>query len=211
MSSSPSVCGAWLHYEGRVLVTSRLARVLWLQGKADQARLMAEANVEDARTLGRSLSICLALGEAACPNHAGFVADLAEGLANAGRVEEARAIVDEALARSNSSGVGWHVAELLRLGGELQLGRTGGPASPEGMRLLRSSLQIARRQGALFWELRTAVALARTAACDGDDRQAGHLLRNVYDRVTEGFETPDAAAAKDLLAAIPGRRCGAEC
>jgi predicted ATPase len=58
---------------------------------------------------------------------------------------------------------------------------------------------MAREQGALFWELRVALSLARLLC--GQDRSAEALaiLQPVYDRFTEGLATVDLQAAKDLL------------
>jgi predicted ATPase len=54
----------------------------------------------------------------------------------------------------------------------------------------------------LFWELRAALSLARLLV--GQDRrdEARGILQPVYDRVTEGFGTPDMRAAKRLLESL---------
>lgn len=44
-----------------------LSRILWLQGFPDQAMHEAEGGAADAQALGHSLSLCYALGQAACP------------------------------------------------------------------------------------------------------------------------------------------------
>jgi predicted ATPase len=43
------------------------ARVLWLQGYADQALQAVEQNVEEGLALGQALTFCSVLGQAACP------------------------------------------------------------------------------------------------------------------------------------------------
>jgi predicted ATPase/DNA-binding winged helix-turn-helix (wHTH) protein len=43
------------------------SRILWVQGYPDQATHEAEGSVEDAYTLKHALSLCYALGQAACP------------------------------------------------------------------------------------------------------------------------------------------------
>jgi hypothetical protein len=53
-----------------------LARVLWLQGFADQAVRTAETSIEDAQATGHAMSLCYALALAACPI-ALWVGDLA--------------------------------------------------------------------------------------------------------------------------------------
>lgn len=50
-----------------VAARTTLARILWVQGYPDQAMRMAERTVEDARADEHVLSLCYALGRAACP------------------------------------------------------------------------------------------------------------------------------------------------
>jgi hypothetical protein len=61
------------------------------------------------------------------------------------------------------------------------------------------SLDWARRQGALSWELRTSASLARLQHDHGRGVEARSLLQSVYDRFTEGFDTPDLKEAKAIL------------
>ena len=57
----------------------------------------------------------------------------------------------------------------------------------------------AREQGALFWELRVALSLARLLRGQGRSADAMGILQPVYDRFTEGFATADLEQAKNLL------------
>jgi predicted ATPase/DNA-binding winged helix-turn-helix (wHTH) protein len=43
------------------------ARILWLQGHADQALRLVEHNIEEGRANGHALTFCSVLGQAACP------------------------------------------------------------------------------------------------------------------------------------------------
>jgi len=43
------------------------ARILWMQGFADQAMRVVERNIEEGRTIGNALSFCSVLGQGACP------------------------------------------------------------------------------------------------------------------------------------------------
>ena len=43
------------------------ARILWLQGFADQAQALAARNIEEGRANGHALTFCSVLGQAACP------------------------------------------------------------------------------------------------------------------------------------------------
>jgi len=73
----------------------------------------------------------------------------------------------------------------------------GAAAAAEGH--FRQALDWARRQGALSWELRAATSLARLLSDQGRSADAIVLLQPVYDRFTEGFDTPDLKEAKALL------------
>jgi hypothetical protein len=59
--------------------------------------------------------------------------------------------------------------------------------------------ELARRQGALFWELRVGLSLARMRISQGRTEEAKRPLAAIYDRFTEGFDTPYLRAAKALL------------
>jgi predicted ATPase len=61
---------------------------------------------------------------------------------------------------------------------------------------------MAREQGALFWELRVALSVARLRVNQGRHREAIALLASVYDRFTEGFATADLQAARTMLEAL---------
>ena len=108
-------------------------------------------------------------------------------------------MVEEALARSESSEERWWIAELLRVKGELVLLENGPEAAAAAEDHFRKALDWARRQGALSWELRAATSLARMWRDQARIREARELLGSTYDRFTEGFETADLKTAKQLL------------
>jgi predicted ATPase len=58
---------------------------------------------------------------------------------------------------------------------------------------------VAKRQGAKFWELHTALDLARLWLDQGKRAEARDLLAPVYNWFTEGFDTPVLQEAKGLL------------
>jgi predicted ATPase len=91
-------------------------------------------------------------------------------------------------------------AELLRIKGEILLRREAVIAAEDSF---REALNVARQQEALLWELRAALTLARLRVKQGRDGEAGHLVAQVYNRFTEGFETPDLRAAKAFLGEPP--------
>jgi predicted ATPase len=62
-----------------------------------------------------------------------------------------------------------------------------------------ASLELARRQGALFWQLRSSLDLARLRM--GQDRmaEAKAIVLPVYENFTEGFDISDLRNARSLL------------
>jgi predicted ATPase len=91
---------------------------------------------------------------------------------------------------------------LSRIKGEIVL-QTGAPkAAATAERLFRQSIDVARRQGALSWELRAAMSLARLWRGQPRASQSRKLLAPVYRRLTEGFGTADLVAARALLASL---------
>jgi predicted ATPase len=68
--------------------------------------------------------------------------------------------------------------------------------------LLQQSLTIARAQGALAWELRSATSLAQLWQRQSRYREALDLLCPVYQRFTEGYATPDLRKVRLLIAAL---------
>src|SRR5271165_4312539 len=63
--------------------------------------------------------------------------------------------------------------------------------------------ELAREQGALFWELRIALSLARLRVSQGRDGEARKILELVYHRLTEGSGTTDLPAARSMLERLP--------
>src|SRR5262249_45290968 len=87
-------------------------------------------------------------------------------------------------------------AELHRLKG---LALSGLNRIEEGQNALEEAIRIARRQQAKAYELRAAIGLARLWGEQGRRTEAGELLAPVYGWFTEGFETADLKAGKQLL------------
>jgi predicted ATPase/DNA-binding winged helix-turn-helix (wHTH) protein len=105
----------------------------------------------------------------------------------------------EALTRIESGRVGWNAAEILRVHGEQILKDRGPEGAKSAEEAYLRSLEIARRQGALSWQLRTATSLARLWRDQHRPREARELLADVHGRFTEGFQTLDHARAGALL------------
>jgi predicted ATPase len=106
--------------------------------------------------------------------------------------------IETALQKSERDENRWCVAELLRIKGEVAL-RGGRESDAEAETLFLESLDWSRRQGALSWELRAAMSLARLKLAQGRAAEASALLGRVYGEFREGFETADLIRARDLL------------
>jgi predicted ATPase/DNA-binding winged helix-turn-helix (wHTH) protein len=135
-------------------------------------------------------------------NHPELLGLAAEGLAGMGRRAEALAMVDHALARAKANGGQEFVAELFRLKGEFFLQGTDEQADAAAEACFVESLTVAEEQSALFWQLRTAMSLARLKERLGREDDARQGLALVYRRFTEGFATADLLTAKRMLDAL---------
>jgi len=127
-----------------------------------------------------------------------FLVNLAEFLGPAGEVNQGLAAIDEAIQRAERNEELWCMPEVLRIKGELLLLSAKADTNTADDHF-RRSLDLARRQGALAWELRAAMSLARLRRRQGHFGQARDILAPIYDRFTEGFETADLLGAKRLL------------
>jgi predicted ATPase len=131
--------------------------------------------------------------------HPELMGALAEGLAGLGRLGEALAAIDQALAKAEAGGERYYVPELLRIKGELLLRCEGKPPAVMAEQCFEQALVTAREQKALFWELRTALSLGRLRLRQRRPDRARQILAAVYDRFTEGLDRTDLKVAKRLL------------
>jgi predicted ATPase/DNA-binding winged helix-turn-helix (wHTH) protein len=134
--------------------------------------------------------------------HAAIQATLAEALGRTGATSRGLATVDQALLRAERNEERWYMAEFLRIKGELLCLEGTAGALREAQQLFVRSLECARQQDALSWELRTSISLARFYEARGRALQAREALLPVYSRFNEGFETADLKTAKALLEAL---------
>jgi predicted ATPase len=122
----------------------------------------------------------------------------AQAHAQAGDGDAALRAIEEALAIAEETGEHWGLAEVLRV--KARLLRDAARSETEVIEtILVNSLEIARRQGARFWELRTACDLARLWQQQGREMKGFELLQPIYDQFTEGFDTVDMKDAKALI------------
>src|SRR6185436_3605521 len=131
------------------------------------------------------------------PLHHATVAEA--GLAR-GETQEGLAAIDEGFSCSAATRQTFLDAELWRLRAALL--QQGGAAETEVESALSRALETARRQGARSLELRAASDLARRWSGQGRRDAARDLLAGVYDGFSEGFDTGDLRAARELLAGL---------
>jgi tetratricopeptide (TPR) repeat protein len=138
-------------------------------------------------------------------SYAEFKCALALAFAGTGRLDEALGALDDAMAAAGEGedGHGWYVPELLRIKGEVLLKQAADQSALAAENCFSQAAQMAREQGALFWELRVALSVARLRVSQGRQHEARAPLASVYDRFTEGFATADLHAARTLLEELP--------
>jgi DNA-binding SARP family transcriptional activator/predicted ATPase len=119
-----------------------------------------------------------------------YLSLLANALVRAEQREEARGVLDAALATAAANGELWWAPELHRLRGLLD-------ELPEPWFL--RALEIARSQSSRSLELRVAMSLARVWRDQGQAERGRALLSDVYGRFTEGHGSADLTEARTLL------------
>ena len=143
---------------------------------------------------------------------------LAEAYGKIGAPEEGFRLLVASLTEVRESGERWWEAELHRVKGELTLQQERQGAKGKGQQVkgtdpcsllpgaqgeaeacLHKSLDIARQQNAKWLELRAALRLSRLWLQQGKREEAHNLLTEVYEWFTEGFNTADLRAARELL------------
>jgi DNA-binding winged helix-turn-helix (wHTH) protein/tetratricopeptide (TPR) repeat protein len=131
---------------------------------------------------------------------------LAEVYGDAGDIDAGQRAVEEALALAIETGDRGAEPDMHRVRGELLLrGDVDGRTRIEAERCLRKAILLARRRSARSLELRAATSLARLWQSRGESPQARRLLAPLCRWFTEGADTADLEAARQLLAALGGR------
>jgi predicted ATPase/DNA-binding winged helix-turn-helix (wHTH) protein len=127
-----------------------------------------------------------------------FAGALADGLAAIGSLSEALSTVEAALELAKGRGGTWDMPELLRRSGVFLASRSRRDARA-GDEAMSAAIELARRQGALAWELRATMALARERLRRGGSPDVMADLSTVYAQFSEGLDAPDLQAARSLL------------
>jgi class 3 adenylate cyclase len=125
-----------------------------------------------------------------------FMAVQAHALARADKVADAVPLALQAAVQSDETGDGCWRAEVLRLYGEV-LAAAGNYSGAQ--QAFAKSMAFAAAQGAVAWQLRTAISRARHAAPDDDPHAMSALLTLVHD-AGPGVATRDLSAARLMTA-----------
>ena len=126
----------------------------------------------------------------------GILGSLAEAQREAEQIQEGLSTLAEALEFVQETDERYYEAELYRLKGELLLSKGN---EIEAETSLLKALEIARKQRAKSWELRTSIDLSRLWHQQGRTDEARQLLVEIYDWFKEGFDTPDLRKAKTIF------------
>ena len=170
------------HFDGLAM----RGELLLGRGDADGARKLLQARV-DAPAESRSEILSTV-----------YATSLAESLAAVGELDKASALIDETLVRMERIGDWFYKPEAARVRAVIDQQAPQSTASHVEWQYL-CSIELARKQAALAWELRSATCLARLWCEQSRPQEAHALVGGVYERLTEGFDTRDALAARELL------------
>jgi len=169
----------------------------WLRGRLQAQRGQLEEGIAG---MLEGLAAVRATGSEL--GHPQVLGMLAEAYGQAGKAGEGLDLLSEALATAQKREERYFEAELHRLKGELILKTGAAGAMTEAEGSFRRALDVARRQSAKSWELRSAMSLGRLWRKRGRQEEARQLLARVYGGFTEGFDTPDLVDARALLAEL---------
>ncbi len=114
-----------------------------------------------------------------------------------GRVDDCLNLLDELQQISVETHLKVFISDVHRLRAEAL--RRADARSPRIEEEYRSAVRIAEEQGALALQLRAATGFADWMAAAGREEAGTKLLKPIYERFTEGFDTPDLKAARALL------------
>ena len=127
---------------------------------------------------------------------------LAEGLMRNGRHQEGLRYIELALAAIGASG-GHHYCEAEMIRVKAMLLAADGHADPMVVdSWFCQGMALARRKGALSWELRLAISSAEYERSRGDAREALATLKKVYSRFDREQDSQDLRRARKLIAEL---------
>jgi predicted ATPase len=128
-----------------------------------------------------------------------FMTAAAEIMGMYGDPDSAVALLNRAAALVQSTGERWCESEIIRLQAQFSA-----RDAEHALRLLTTSLNLARQQRAKLWELRAATSLANLWLEQGNRQEGRDVLTPIHAWFTEGLTTPDVVAARSLLDRLEG-------
>jgi class 3 adenylate cyclase/predicted ATPase len=197
--------------DAAIALSSKHGFVRWLGGgmiRRGWALAEQGAVEEGIEQLRQGLATWRAMGSDQALPH--ILAMLAEAYGHGGHAKEGQRVLDEALAAVHATAECHYEAELYRLKGELLLVQEGKRPQAKGPRqtlqeaeaCFHQARTIARRQQAKSLELRAVMSLGRLWQHQDKRVAARQMLAEIYDRFTEGFDTPDLQETQALLEAL---------
>jgi class 3 adenylate cyclase/tetratricopeptide (TPR) repeat protein/ABC-type transport system involved in cytochrome c biogenesis ATPase subunit len=130
-----------------------------------------------------------------------FRVDVGRSALAMGLREEATELAMMAQELIDETGEAYSLSDLHRLQAAIAIA---GDDTETGEKYLVTALDVARRQGGKFWELRAAIDLAGLMRDQGRNAEAISLLKPVHDSIAEGDCPEDQATAQELLADLAG-------
>ena len=131
-----------------------------------------------------------------------FESMLASAYFGAGRPDAALRALDDALSIAKRNEERFFLAEVYRLQGEITQTLDSPTALQDAEDCYALALDIARKQNAVAWELRTAVSQAMLWRDIGKHQLALDLLAPIVGKIDEGVSTADVTKASTLLAEL---------
>ena len=122
-----------------------------------------------------------------------------------GNIDKGLETVNKAIKFGEKSDDQLYLSEIYRLKGELINVKNGNSSLSEVENLIEKSLQIAKKQKAKSFELRTSLSIANLWKAKGKLSDGKKLVANVYKWFKEGHETRDLLEAKNLIDSISAK------
>lgn len=131
-----------------------------------------------------------------------YLTNYGEALARQVDLRRGLACIDEAIELSEATGQVVGIPEILRIKANV-LRRGDARLGDQAVDCYLRSIALARRDGALSWELRSAASLVEFWRERGGDHEAETMLSDALGRFSEGFGTGDLRRARALVETGP--------
>jgi len=185
-----SGCERYGYTDGRLWVMSNTGIALGMLGRYDEGLSLLREAIAERLSHGTVVSLPW------------DYLDMATICLAAGRLDEARMALEQAVTMRTRYNERVFEAEHHRMRGELLLAEGADPAEADAC--FRRALAAACEHRLRLLELRAAGSLARLWRGSGKAAAARALLQPIYDSFTEGQDTPDLREVRDLLATLQG-------